>query len=112
MKFISLKKKKKLNYFEAFGMTLFLIAVIVWFSLGFNDVGKANKAQQLSETRASVLKSVVLCYSVEGQFPPDIDYLKKNYGLFLNDDKYIVSYEVFAPNIMPDISVFERPVKK
>ncbi len=102
------QKRKKLNLFEAISMVLFFILILVCFSFAFGDVKSTNNEEQLSQTKASIQKSVVLCYSTEGQFPPDIQYLKDNYGLIINDDKYLVHYDIFASNIMPDIKVFLR----
>lgn len=53
-------------------------------------------------------RAVVSCYALEGRYPPDVKYLQEQYGLQLNEEKYIVHYEVFAENIMPDITVLER----
>jgi hypothetical protein len=50
----------------------------------------------------------VSCYALEGQYPPDIAYLQEQYGLQIDMDRYMVHYEVFAENIMPDITVLER----
>ncbi len=108
MKFKSFKKKRKPGYFESFFTVLFLVGLIVWFSFGFNNIANSNIEEQLSETRETIRKCVVLCYSIEGQFPPNIEYLEKNYNLYINDEKYIVSYNIFASNIMPEIAVFER----
>lgn len=102
------RKRKKLNLLEAISIVIFFIIILVCFSFAFDDIKSTNKEEQLNQTKASIQKSVVLCYSTEGQFPPDIQYLKDNYGLIINNDKYIVHYEIFASNIMPDIKVFSR----
>jgi flagellar basal body-associated protein FliL len=108
MKSFKLKKKSKINLFEALFMVLFFLAILVWVSFSFSKINATNTEEQLNETKQSIQKSVVLCYSIEGSFPPDIQYLKDNYGLIINDDKYIVHYDIFASNIMPDIAVFPR----
>jgi len=38
-------------------------------------------------------------------YPPDVAYLEDNYGVVINHDKYIVHYDVFAGNILPNITV-------
>ena len=53
------------------------------------------------------MKAAINCYAIEGFYPADIDYLKDNYGLII-DDRYNVFYEVQASNIMPNISVNRR----
>lgn len=82
------------------------LIMIIWLIFGFKSISGTNRNGQLSETKASVIKSVSLCYSIEGRYPPDIDYLKKNYGLYVNTDKYIIEYELIAENITPSVKVF------
>ncbi len=45
------------------------------------------------------------CYAVEGRYPPDFDYLKKHYGILVDESRYVVHYRMFASNLMPDILV-------
>lgn len=54
----------------------------------------------------AIIRSAVQCYAIEGFYPPDIEYLENNYGLLVDHDKYIISYSVFASNIMPEVEVF------
>ena len=108
MKLNMLRKKRRAGSFEVILVILFFAAIIVWFSFGFKDIISSTKNEQLFEVTQSVKKAVVLCYSIEGSFPPDLEYLQDNYGLIINEDIYIVHYSVFASNIMPDIIVFSR----
>ena len=48
------------------------------------------------------------CYAVEGSYPASLDYLEENYGLLVNHDRFIVTYEAFASNLMPQVNVLER----
>lgn len=100
--------KKRFGYFELLLTSIIFIALLVWINIGFNSVRISSSAKQLNETQASIEKAVVLCYSIEGAFPPSIDYLKENYGLFVDEKNYIINYNVFASNIMPDITVLMR----
>lgn len=58
--------------------------------------------------RDAVRRAAMECYAVEGVFPPEVSYLEENYGLVINHDAYIVSYEIFASNVMPDVRVLVR----
>ncbi len=58
--------------------------------------------------REAIQKTAVICYALEGSYPPDIDYMVKYYGLVFDEDQYAYRYEVFASNIMPEIEVHER----
>ena len=54
----------------------------------------------------AIIRSAVQCYAIEGFYPPDIEYLENNYGLLVDHNKYFVSYNVFASNIIPEVQIF------
>ncbi len=56
----------------------------------------------------AIQRASVQCYAIEGRYPASIDYLVENYGLQIDSKKYVVFYEGFASNIMPDITVSLR----
>jgi hypothetical protein len=58
--------------------------------------------------RSAVVRAAAQCYSVEGAYPESVDYLERHYGLVLNHKHYIVSYEAFSSNLMPEIRVLRR----
>ena len=55
--------------------------------------------------REAVERSARQCYAVEGVYPPDLDYLRENYGLQVNTRDYVISYEIYASNIPPTVKV-------
>lgn len=65
-------------------------------------------AQAAASVRQAVLDAAVQCYAVEGVYPPDLAYLEKNYGLQINHEKFIVTYDAFASNLLPDIAVLQK----
>ena len=48
------------------------------------------------------------CYAAEGIYPQDLEYLEEHYGVQVDGDRYVVHYEIFAQNLMPDITVLEN----
>lgn len=91
------------------GAAILLFAVIMLLMLyGFQDAAQNSQAEGLRMAEDNLRRAVVSCYALEGRYPPDVKYLQEQYGLQLNEEKYIVHYEVFAENIMPDITVLER----
>lgn len=91
------------------GAAILLFAVIMLLMLyGFQDARRAVRRRACGWQRIMLRRAVVSCYALEGRYPPDVKYLQEQYGLQLNEEKYIVHYEVFAENIMPDITVLER----
>jgi len=49
----------------------------------------------------------VACYAAEGIYPPTTEYLVEHYGIQIDHSRYAVFYEVFAENLMPEITVVE-----
>jgi hypothetical protein len=47
----------------------------------------------------------VECYALEGRYPENVEYLIEHYNISVDESKYYVYYNVFASNIMPDITV-------
>ncbi|MSS64714.1 hypothetical protein [Velocimicrobium porci] len=85
-----------------------LIFVIIATLLFLRIVGQTQE-QQRQEGRKqlenALHKAVMTCYITEGVYPPTVMYIEKNYGIQIDEDEYTVFYEVFADNIMPEITV-------
>ena len=62
--------------------------------------------------RDAVKNAALTCYAVEGLYPAELQYLRDNYNLSYNEDRYIVYYEAVASNLMPSIKVVERGAKE
>lgn len=65
----------------------------------------ASEDAQLEMVENAVRDAVITCYAVEGAYPSDLQYLVDNYGLYYDKDTYIVFYDAFASNVMPEIRV-------
>ena len=91
------------------GFSLLLFPTVLLIMLyGFQSAVENSAEEYLRLTEETLRRAVVSCYALEGRYPPDVAYLQEQYGLQLNDEKYIVHYEIFAENIMPDITILER----
>ena len=92
---------------HGYSLLLFCAGVLIML-YGFQNAAETSAAENLRMTEDSLRRAVVSCYALEGQYPPDIAYLQEHYGLQIDMDRYRVHYEIFAENIMPDITVLER----
>lgn len=81
----------------------FLILAIICVSI-FNSQ-KAYDENQLGSIEKNIRKAVITCYSIEGYYPSDINYLKDNYGLVIDESSVNVFYQAVGSNIFPDIMV-------
>lgn len=87
---------------------LLFSAMMVWLIIGLFGVDNVADEQELENVKSSIEKGVTMCYAIEGKYPDSIEYLRDNYGIVINEDKYIVHYECFADNIRPAVSILER----
>lgn len=85
-----------------FFVLIFIVAIYFYFLI---DPISTSKEQEILSLKQSIISSTVHCYAVEGSYPPNINYLKKSYGLYFDESKYIVIYDSFADNVMPNIIV-------
>lgn len=83
-------------------------ALILWFSLSLSSLRRGQQAQALGQLENAIRRSAVACYAAEGVYPPDLAYLQQHYGLQIDSGRYLVHYEIFADNLMPQITVLER----
>lgn len=87
---------------------LVLFAVLLLFLLAVSRLETGREAQDLQQLEDAVRRTAVTCYALEGFYPPDIDYMRRHYALGYDEQRYLVHYEVFADNLMPDITVLEK----
>lgn len=101
--------RKKHVFIRHLPAMLIFLAIVVILVLAVSDVSKTSSDESLTIAENSIRRAVITCYAQEGRYPESIDYLKENYGLYVSDD-YIVRYDMFASNIMPDIMVIRKQV--
>ena len=86
------------------------LAVVALCGLLVGQLGAKQDDSETEMVRSAVKNAALTCYAVEGAYPQEMEYLTDNYGLLVDSERYIVSYDAFATNIMPDIRVLERGV--
>lgn len=66
------------------------------------------RVQGAAALRESILNAAKQCAAIEGSYPSDLQRLEDSYGLAINHDDYVVTYECFADNIAPSVVVSPR----
>lgn len=56
----------------------------------------------------SIIDAAKQCCAIEGSYPSSLEHLEQYYGLSINHNDYVVSYESFAGNVMPTVVVTPR----
>lgn len=66
------------------------------------------REQGAAALRESIINAAKQCCAIEGSYPATLEHLEEHYGVVVNDDDYVVSYESFADNVMPTVVVTPR----
>lgn len=98
-----MEKKRK------FGITLPLMgAAVLCCILALSRLEQERQAEGMQQLEEALRRTAVTCYASEGFYPPDVSYMQRRYGLTYDEESYTVYYEVYASNLMPDITVLEK----
>ena len=103
--------KKKSRFFSARYITLtFVLFALAIFILIFftNQVSQSVERESKQITRDAIIRALVTCYATEGSYPAKFSHIEEYYGVTVDYNRYIVDYEVFASNVMPEISLIDR----
>ena len=89
------------------GPAAILLAALV-LTLSVENLSHGSTAEGRGRLEDAVRRAAVTCYASEGLYPPTLAYLEEHYGVQVDESRYTVFYEVFAENLMPDITVVEN----
>ena len=101
--FIKVEKQRGLilNILPFIIFSVILLTIILAANRAFESAGLEGAAMlEKALNRASVQ-----CYAIEGRYPPSIQYIKDNYGVYIDERQFNVFYNAYGSNIMPDIDV-------
>ena len=103
-----MKKKRKISW-QLAGLCkgLLVLAVALCFLVALSRLDSGQKEEGRRQLEESLRRSAVACYAAEGVYPPTLSYLEEHYGVQIDRSRYAVFYEIFAENLMPDITVVE-----
>ena len=81
--------------------------LLMGFAGAVNGLDRDSREESKRRLEEALRRGCVACYAAEGIYPPDLDYLKEHYGIQVDEETYVVYYDIFAENLMPDITVLE-----
>lgn len=94
---------------KKFGLTLPLMAAaLLCFTLAVNRLQQDRQGEEKQLLEDTLRRTAVACYAQQGYYPPSVAYMQEHYGLQFDEDSYVVQYELFASNLMPDITVLDK----
>jgi hypothetical protein len=82
--------------------------ILMLFTEGLSSLSDSTMRRQKESLENAVTRSVTYCYTVEGTYPENLDYLKDNYGLIYDEETFFVDYRIIGSNVLPDITIIEK----
>lgn len=101
----SKRSKKDGSLWLSLLMFALMIAFFLFAVMFIDQRQRENETEELSE---AIRHALVTCYAVEGRYPRNLSYLTENYGVMIDHKRYLVRYDAFAENLMPDVGVSVR----
>ena len=80
------------------------MAALFLTALSRVDPGEQGR-RRLEDT---LRRTAVACYASEGFYPPDVAYMEEHWGMDYEKERYVIDYDCFASNLMPQITVLEK----
>lgn len=96
------------RWLPVFLVAMILFALLLWFFPAVNHLSAGQHEEGRAQLEMALRRATVACYATEGIYPPTLDYLKQHYGIQIDKSRYSVFYEIFADNLMPEITVLVK----
>lgn len=89
-------------------VTALFCTILLLFCLGISHLEQGQHREDKQILEEALRRTAVACYAAEGFYPPDVAYMQQHYGLRFDENRFTIRYEVFASNLMPDITVLDK----
>ena len=87
---------------------LMVIALLAVVLLAIDRISGMQQREETAMVRDAVHEAALTCYAVEGMYPDSVEYLREHYHLAYNEERFLVTFDAFASNKIPNIYVTER----
>lgn len=103
-------EERKTRKQEGFGLNkiIVLVLILLVFVGGVTYFANSQYMDGKNMLSQAIERDMIHCYSVEGYYPPSIEYMEENYGLNYDKEKYLVEYTVISKDIMPKFEIQEK----
>ena len=100
------RAKKTAGALKAVAFIAIVVVAVILIYIGLGNLGSTQAEKQIEIAKDAIIKAAVQCYALESQYPQSIYYLVDNYGLSIDEDKYVYHYRANGANLVPDIEIF------
>lgn len=104
---VSEESRQKAHKRRVMALVFCVVLALVGF-FGYQRIRSAMNEQAAASMRQSILDAANQCCAIEGAYPLTLDYLEQNYGLTINRDDFVITYQAYANNIAPNVVVIPR----
>lgn len=85
----------------------FLILLFLFMG-GIRSVADTSNDKQKESLENALNRGISQCYALEGKYPPSLDYISRHYGLMYDEDKFVIDYNYYGDNLLPEFTVLWR----
>ena len=89
---------------------LIMVAALAASVLLFARIDTRRESREKDLVEQAVREAALTCYAAEGAYPSDLQYLRANYQLAYDESRFVIFYDAWGENVMPDITVSEAGV--
>lgn len=86
----------------------FAIFMFSCFGFALADFERGRAEENVSRLEEAAHRCAVACYASEGFYPSTAEYLEQHYGLTYDKSQYMLQYEFYASNLMPEITALKK----
>lgn len=90
------------------GKCLIPLLAVLCFLLGLNRLEEGRTEEGRRRLENTLRRTAAAGYALDGAYPPSLDHMRQRFGLYWDEEAYVVHYEIFAANLAPEITVMER----
>ena len=103
-----MRKRESKGILAGILLPVAVLGILMCFLMGISNLTEGQADEDKRQLEEVLRRAAVACYAAEGIYPPDLAYLEEHYGIQINEERYVVSYDALAENLMPDITVLEK----
>lgn len=107
-------RQRFVNHYKNSHQRNIIISIVVFFVVFFcfqtalSSLSRQTEEEEMQTLKNAISRDITQCYAVEGSYPQSLDYLKKNYGLHYDENRYFVDYQPLGSNILPEVTIIRR----
>lgn len=87
---------------------LAFLLLFLLFLRGIGSVNESTLSKQQESLETALERSISQCYAVEGCYPPSLEYLEQHYGLLYDEKIFLIDYEYYGSNLLPEVTILRR----